>query len=149
LLPTSSGWNRIKTKGEPADLTRANLEGRDLSRSNLLGTRLHGANLQGAILDGTIFREADLQAADLSAATSLLSEQLAGANLCHAILPKEILGSDELATVTETSRSAQTLLWSMLGACIYMADHLDHDGRRGHKLPMSRISSISQHWPRS
>jgi uncharacterized protein YjbI with pentapeptide repeats len=107
------------TQGEPADLTRANLQGRDLSRRNLRSARLHGANLQGATLECTIFREADLQAADLSGATGLLGEQLAGANLRHAILPKEILESDRLATVTETSRSAQTLLWSMLGACIY------------------------------
>jgi uncharacterized protein YjbI with pentapeptide repeats len=108
-----------KTRGKPSDLTRADLQGRDLSQSNLRDARLYGANLQGALLDGTNFREADLQAADLARTTGLLGEQLGGANLRHAILPKEVLDSDQLVTVTETSRSAQTLLWSMLGACVY------------------------------
>jgi uncharacterized protein YjbI with pentapeptide repeats len=111
-------------EGNKADLTRVNLEGWDLSRKDLRdaqmgGSNLRGANLQGAALNGAILHEADLQDADLSETTGLFAEQLAGANLCHAILPKDVLESDRVASVAETSRTAHTLLWSMLGACSY------------------------------
>jgi uncharacterized protein YjbI with pentapeptide repeats len=120
ILGAHQQWVESRgTAGEPADLTGANLQGRDLSRRNLCGARLCGANLQGATLYGTSFREADLQAADLSGATGLVAEQLAGANMRHTVLPKEVLQDDHLATVAEMSRSAQTLLLSTLGACIY------------------------------
>jgi uncharacterized protein YjbI with pentapeptide repeats len=107
-----------------ADLSGVNLQGWDLSRRNLRdahmgGSNLRGANLQGATLVGTMLHEADLQDADLSETTGLFADQLAGANLCHAIVPKDVLESDRVARVAETSRSVHTLLWSMLGACSY------------------------------
>jgi uncharacterized protein YjbI with pentapeptide repeats len=108
-----------ETQGERADLSGANLQGWDLSGRHLGGARLNGANLQGARLYGTDFRDADLQDADLSGATGLLTEQLAGANLRRAILPKDALSGDELASIDGASRSTQTLLFSMLLACVY------------------------------
>jgi uncharacterized protein YjbI with pentapeptide repeats len=106
-------------QGESADLSGANLQGWDLSGRRLRGARLNGANLQGASLYGTDFRDADLQDADLSGATGLLTEQLAGANLRRARLPKDVLTGDELASIDGASRTTQTLLFSMLLACVY------------------------------
>ncbi|MGH8056597.1 MAG: pentapeptide repeat-containing protein [Candidatus Entotheonellia bacterium] len=101
------------------DLAGVNLQGANLSGANLQGANLCGANLHGAMLLRTVLREADLQDADLIGATGLLAGQLAGANVCAAKLPEVVLKFEELANVDEASRSAQTLLFSILLGCVY------------------------------
>jgi uncharacterized protein YjbI with pentapeptide repeats len=108
-------WNQWR--GANPDIQPDLIEA-DLTDRNLRGANLTEAKLQRAILRGTVLQDAEMQGADLIGARDLLAGQLAGANLCRAKLPEDIK-FPELANVDEASRSAQTLLFSMLLACIY------------------------------
>ncbi len=72
-------------EGEPADLSRANLQGADLGFANLQSANLRSAKLQGAFLFGASLQEADLAGANLQGA-KLISANLQGANLNDADL---------------------------------------------------------------
>ena len=119
ILADHEKWVQSKGKeGSEANLAGVDLQGVDLANLNLQGANLTEAQLQRAILRGTVLQDAEMQGADLIGARDLLAGQLAGANLCRAKLPEDIK-FPELASVDEASRSAQTLLFSMLLACIY------------------------------
>jgi uncharacterized protein YjbI with pentapeptide repeats len=118
-----SGVDLRQVHLEEADFQRAHLERAILTDAHLAHTNLRGAHLVEAHLEGanlleTDLREADLERADLRGTSSLLTRQLAGANLCRAKLP-EAMEFGELANVDEASRTGQTLLFSKLLACIY------------------------------
>ena len=108
-------WNQWR--GANPDIKPDLIEA-DLADRNLRGANLTEAKLQGAILRGTTLQNTEMQGADLIGARDLLAGQLVGANLCRAKLPEDIKFPD-LASVDEASRSAQTLLFSVLLACIY------------------------------
>jgi hypothetical protein len=105
ILEKHKLWLEDNSKGERADLRKANLRGADLSWANLReaelnGADLHVANLSGANLSGAILRKADLRGANLSWAdlseanlsgAILRKANLRGANLSGAILSGAIL----------------------------------------------------------
>jgi uncharacterized protein YjbI with pentapeptide repeats len=104
---------------QEAYLERTILKDAYLGRANLQGAHLIQTQLQGADLLETNFCEADLGGADLRGTPNLLTRQLAGATLCRAKLPENILKFEQRALIEEASRSAQTLFFAMLGACIF------------------------------
>jgi uncharacterized protein YjbI with pentapeptide repeats len=120
--------------GGPADLSRTDLAGMNLSGAELRHVRLQAACLRGADLNGANLHEADLGAANLRNAklqeTDLrnanlkdaelpLSNQLARADLAGAQLPGAILKFEGLEIVEQISRNARTIMFSMLLACVY------------------------------
>jgi Pentapeptide repeats (8 copies) len=102
-----------------AYLERAILKDADLAHANLQEARLIQAQLGGADLLETNLWEANLDGADLQGTTSLVTRQLAGATLCCAKLPEDILKFEQRVPIEEASRSGQTLFFTMLGACIF------------------------------
>ena len=102
-----------------AKLGGAQLQGATLVEANLRGAALPTAKLNGANLYKTTLNEADLQDADLSDVKGLLSNQLAGANLSGAKLPKDVAKFDALKNVSERSQIAKRLFASLLLGCIY------------------------------
>lgn len=97
-----------------AILHRTNLRGADLSAADLREASLLRADLQGACLLGTRFQEANLQGVTLADATGLTAEQLGGANLSGAALPKPLLDEEGLQTVAQASRRARRLFLILL-----------------------------------
>jgi len=104
---------------EGADLTEAHLENAFLTRADLQGADLTDAICQETEMSGADLREAILTGADLKTAKSLTIQQLAGANLTRAKLPKEITEFAGLKMVEQISVAAKTLFISMLLACVY------------------------------
>lgn len=93
-----------------ADLSLADLRGAclvqaSLQKANLLDARLQGAALQGALLDGV---------------TRLLPEQLAGANLSGASLPRQFDDSllAQVKAAQAACQGARRFLTLMLLACL-------------------------------
>jgi uncharacterized protein YjbI with pentapeptide repeats len=80
---------------------------------------LTGANWSGFDLEGTNLREASLKNADLSGVTSLLPEQLAGADVTNARLPEDIKRFEILENVKDASSNARKIFLSMLLGCAY------------------------------
>lgn len=106
---------RLRAVFRERELACKNLEGKDLRRARLSGvldrTRLSGAELSGA----------DLTDADLVGAKGLTACQLAGTDLTRARLPPDISFKGTLESVEEASKSARTLLFGLLAACLYSA----------------------------
>jgi len=121
-------------RGQRADLSKANLE-----RESFKGVNLQNAYFQEAIVKGVDFQDADLsdsnfqaalvsdarfsqaklQRADLKGAIGLQPRQLAGTDLCHAILPEGLLGPEPLGIIEEISKNARKLFFGMLLTCAY------------------------------
>ena len=106
------------------DLRQANLGGADLSDTYLFNVDLGQANLAGvnfrnAKLYYTKLNEATLQNSDLSSVKGLSAEELAGANVAGAILPKDIHKFETLKPVEEICKRAGKLFISMLLGCVY------------------------------
>jgi uncharacterized protein YjbI with pentapeptide repeats len=124
-----------------ANLSEANLQGADMSAVNLRGAdmpgarlwnadlpeaKLQNADLAGAHLSGADLTEAKLQDAYLREAKGMQIDQVRGANLSMAKLPREIIsfeGADagSLSAVKIATRAAKKLLISVLLACAYGA----------------------------
>ncbi len=104
---------------EQADLTRANLERANLVGANLRGANLAGADLRGADLTQAVLRDTNLQDANLSDAQGVTEEQLGGANLAGATLPKGITGTRGLRVVTEMWKNARLYFLATLAASVY------------------------------
>jgi len=102
-----------------ADLCTVNFSKANLARADLQGALLAEANLREAQLPWTLLSDANLQHADLTHATGLLAEQLAGANVAGAQLPEEIRLFPELAIVEQLSQGLQSLFFVLLSACVY------------------------------
>jgi len=81
----SDGVKGKRLERPHANLSRANLDGANLSRANLDGANLDGANLSRANLDGANLDGANLSRANLSRA-NLSRANLDGANLSRANL---------------------------------------------------------------
>jgi len=109
-----AGSNLEQANLAAAILERANLEGANLRGANLAGADLSGANLAQAVL-----RDTNLQGANLSAAQGVTEEQLVGANLAGATLPKGVTGLHGLKVVTEMWKNARLYFLTMLAACEY------------------------------
>ncbi len=109
---------------ECANFERAGLNGvafgnSDLTDANFGRAELRRADFGEATLRRTNFREADLQNANLEGAKSLLSTQLAGADVAGAKLPQAIAQFEGLKTIAEATSNAQKLFIAMLGGCLY------------------------------
>ncbi len=127
-----------RVNGEQADLAGAQLQGTDLTGADLRRAILHKANLDGAELFmadcqnaslpqsnlananllGAQLQRADLQGAKLDGAIGLQLSQLAGADLRGATLPGSLSESAAIARVRQLSKSAVTMLASMLSVCV-------------------------------
>ncbi len=101
------------------DLRRADLRGSDLRFADLSQTKLPGAKLQHARLYQCVLRGTDMQDADLSDVTGLVSEQLKGANISGATLSDDIAKFEALDFVAELSKSARNTFLAMVGACVF------------------------------
>jgi uncharacterized protein YjbI with pentapeptide repeats len=132
-----AGLQRAQLRG--ANLARADLEGAQLrgadlteaqlQKAKLRGAELHGVDLSRATLDGADLTEADLhgailQKAKFANARGLLLVKLAAADLRNADLPSPLDKFDDAAKgtlehVSETSRNAGTVFFTMLAACAY------------------------------
>ena len=86
----------------------------DFRRCDLRDKKFNKQNLKGAY-----FREARLQGAEFTGAIGLLPQQLAGASLARATLPRDIAEFKELAHVEETSRNARKIFLTMILGCVY------------------------------
>ncbi len=107
-----------------ANLQRAVLDGvafgnSDLTDTNLRGAELRRADFGTATLRRTNLRESDLQNANLHEAQSLLSTQLAGADVAGAKLPSAIADFEVLKTIAEATSNAQKLFIAILAGCVY------------------------------
>jgi uncharacterized protein YjbI with pentapeptide repeats len=109
------GWEDLRN----ASLDRAEFKNADLTEANLQRAELRRASFDGAILRRTSLREADLQNANLENASSLLTSQLAGADVAGAKLPSAIAEFKGLETIAEATSNAQKLFVAMLGGCLY------------------------------
>ncbi len=109
---TGSNW-------EQANLAAANLERANLTGANLRGANLAGADLRGADLAQARLRGANLQDANLSDAQGVTEEQLAGANLAGATMPKGMTGLGGLRLVTVMWKNARLYFLTMLAASAY------------------------------
>ncbi len=138
ILESHREWLRSGDEvGRQADLSRAHLEGTDLTDANLRfavldhtvlnaadllladlqGASLIQADLQFTNLLGAKFRHANLQGATLEGATGLSTSQLAGANLFGAVLPAQMPGFEGLKHLTALARRAGWLIAAMLLLC--------------------------------
>ena len=135
---TGSRFENMDLRGVAAgdvDFTRAELRSAKLASgyfkdANFSGTILECSDLKHAFLEGATFDgaklwKADLRAsvlrnADLSRAQGLEAGQLAGADLTLAKLPEEIKKFEGLKVVDEASKNAQTILFTVLLACVYV-----------------------------
>ena len=136
------GANLQKAVLVEANLQDANLQGANLEHANLRRAQLQRANLsapdhqmdattvskrehiprsvKGANLYKANFKEAFLANANLEAATGLLPEQLAGASVAGAALPKDIHAKfKKLEGMEETTKNARTLFFILLLGCLY------------------------------
>ena len=121
---------------QEALLDGAQLRGAYLRGAQLQGASLAGANferhevtengepgqqdLPGANLTGANFRDADLSNAQLTTATGLRSEKLAGAVLTDARLPPNIEKfKAPLAHVADTSQNARKTFFGLIAAALY------------------------------
>jgi|GEM_PF-1004584 len=118
-----------KTNLQNANLIHANCVETSFLAANMQGAQLRGANAKhaymrnvdfsGAMLRDAILCDAELQDSRLHDAVGLRIEQLAGANVSGATLPKAIASFEGLQKVQEASKNARTLFVSMLLACVY------------------------------
>ncbi len=121
-------------RGCRADLSKANLEGASFQGVNLQNAFFQEANVKGvdfqdadlsdsnfqaALVSKARFSQAKLQRADLTGAIGLQPWQLAGTDLCHAILSEALLGSEPLGIIEEISKNARKLFFGMLLTCAY------------------------------
>jgi uncharacterized protein YjbI with pentapeptide repeats len=111
------------------DLTSADMSGRELRNADFSNAILHDAQFQRSSLGGASFRCADLQGAKFcdtggdqsmpSEAVGLSSVAFAGANLKGAQIPKQMLEFPQLHNVEEVSKSATTVMFTMIAACVF------------------------------
>lgn len=104
---------------ERADLNGANFTATDLTDTNFQRAELRRVSFHDATLRRTNFREADLQNANLEEAKSLLSTQLAGADVAGAKLPHAIAEFEGLKPIAEATSNAQKLFIAILAGCVY------------------------------
>lgn len=119
-----TGANLRATNLSEAQLQEAVLERADLREADLSGADLTGANLSRADLNNTQFRRATLRdasfaEADLANAAGLLPAQLGGTVLNNARLPLSVQTFEGLATVTEASKTTQSLFTTIVLVCAY------------------------------
>jgi len=101
ILRKHALWATGESRGEPADLSDANLSGANLSEADLRWANLSEANLSEADLRGADLSEADLYAADFSRANlrgaDLSEADLRGADLSEADLSEANLRGADLS----------------------------------------------------
>lgn len=102
-----------------ATLKNVNLRSADLVGADLTNSDLRHADLTGADLDGTIFYHASMKDAVLRDVKSLITEKLAGADVCCTSLPDDIKQFSALSNVAEASKNATITFVSMLVASLY------------------------------
>lgn len=100
-----------------ANLRKASLRGADLSTADLREASLIRADLRGSCLLGARLQDADLQGAVVTDAMGLLAEQMAGANLSGAELPRDLLEQPGLERAARAARGARRVFLGMLLAC--------------------------------
>ena len=126
LSSDGSEGSRAKIAGEflkGHDLTGRNLDRAEFDHCDLTNTRFDSAHLNEAVftscsLAGAGFRNASLRGARFVDCSGLTAKQLAGANLEAATLPQSAADFPNLKRLSEISKSSNTLLVSVLGACV-------------------------------
>ncbi len=142
ILDAHQLWLRTgEVQGSPADLSKydfrglnltgeilqkANLEGANFQRAKLAGAdlrlaRLTGANFFDADLTGADFRDANLEKADLADSRGLSLLRLARANLADGQLPEGLRNFTGLDYVKDASGINSTLFTTLLISCGYAA----------------------------
>lgn len=111
-----SGELLKKANLEEADFQRANLADADLREA-----RLTGANFFEADLTRADFRDADLEKADLADSRGLALLRLARANLADCLLPEDQRNFSGLDYVKDASCITSTLFTTVLISCGYAA----------------------------
>ncbi len=107
-----------------ADLRGASVRNVILRDANLVGANLRDADLEGtdltgAKLDRASFCHASMKDAVLKDVKGLITEKLAGADVCCTNLPDEIKQFSGLSNVAEASKNATITFVSMLVASLY------------------------------
>ncbi len=139
ILESHKDWvNSSGKTGARADLSNCEFPGVDLQNAGLScailrGSKLHGAvlkdadlteaqladaDLSRADLRGTVLHRSCLQNADLTGAKGPQEENLAGANLSGATLPKDFGEFEGLKYLSEISRHASNVFFMLVAACI-------------------------------
>lgn len=106
-------------KTRNSNFAQANLSGANLERGNFAGAHFREADLRGALLRDCKLDEAGFQDANLEDAQGLLPDQLAGADVSGAHLPKSIGDFVALDFVAETSKNARKIFYGLLATCAY------------------------------
>lgn len=101
------------------DLRGVNFSNCDLRSAVFRGATLVGCNFQNSDLDSADFREANLRDADLSTAKGILSEQFGASNLSGSRFPDSAKGIFPLENISEASKNAALVFFTMLAACVY------------------------------
>lgn len=137
------GANLFTANLQGALLKGSCLQEADLQEANFCGANLNGANLERAYLKRATFgppkefgegqpeglaaanltdarfQYSDLSDANLTGVTSLQSDQLAGAKLLNAKLPKDIARFEGLDEVEKISIHARNIFLAVIAGCVY------------------------------
>jgi uncharacterized protein YjbI with pentapeptide repeats len=100
-------------------LERANLRDADLTGADLSGADLRGVHFGKAVLREASLHDADLHDADATDVVNLLPQQLAGADLTRARLPRPVAAFEGVKQADRIADNAQKLYIVLLSACAY------------------------------
>ncbi|VIO71255.1 pentapeptide repeat-containing protein [Bradyrhizobium ivorense] len=100
------------------NLDRVEFDNCDLTNVRFDDARLREASFASCLLAGSSFRDATLSGARFVDCRGMTAKQFAGANLEAATLPQPAADFPNLKRLSEISKSSNTLLLSVLGACV-------------------------------